>query len=634
MTSQTVDSVDVVVPAEPDVPSGTSGSHAAGPRFLESAWLVPLASVAGVAMAFGLVVAWFPKTWEMWNMPIQAIDAPSHYYFIRKLLRDGLSVAFELNPNDSFYPPLFHLMVYCLIKVAGFFGCTVNIFTGLNLVWIFASGLLFPAGMLLWCSYFFSDLPRHYRAVLSVIVPILSVASASHPYWMLDAGPLIAYGLATSLLPFLLYAGLRLIDALTIPAQRSKRNVLFWGLVNLALGLIVLLAHPRIAFTYLVFMAFFIILKMPLKFIASAAVCGCVAVVCFAFYVMHRDHGKDYLHPSRWFHTFRPTRGVMESVCVVMTDYLPGVAGWVMAACICVALVTSLLLSGSRFKDGLSLVLSFLLTGIVFVCSAALQGPIANILTAAWYRGETRPLTMIPLAIVPLLSFACRCLILAAGSHTRQKTGNGYACNRYWAWPVLVVLLVLALLGNLLNPVRHDVSKLAEDKTSLKKVDQREQLTEDKFQALTRIRDVVEPDALIISDPLNGSMYGMTLYGLNMLYPVYNPMDSKNGKVFSQVEQAFGSGDSSRFKTTLCSAESSYVSHGRERSKREHTYFLTMGPQSPSLELFTYKDQYYPFHDSNLIEQYEQRGDMARVVDFGNAEKHGEEWVLYRLNCS
>lgn len=199
---------------------------------------------------------------------------------------------------------------------------------------------------------------------------------------------------------------------------------------------------------------------------------------------------------------------------------------------------------------------------------------------------------------------------------------------------MLVVLLVLALLGNLLNPVRHDVSKLAEDNTSLKKVDQREQLTEDKFQALTRIRDVVEPDALIISDPLNGSMYGMTLYGLNMLYPVYNPMDSKNGKVFSQVEQAFGSGDSSRFKTTLCSAESSYVSHGRERSKREHTYFLTMGPQSPSLELFTYKDQYYPFHDSNLIEQYEQRGDMARVVDFGNAEKHGEEWVLYRLNCS
>lgn len=65
MTSQTVDSVDMVGPVEPDVPSGTAHPHAAGPRFLKSAWLVPLASVAGVAMAFGLVVAWFPKTWEM-----------------------------------------------------------------------------------------------------------------------------------------------------------------------------------------------------------------------------------------------------------------------------------------------------------------------------------------------------------------------------------------------------------------------------------------------------------------------------------------------------------------------------------------------------------------------------------------
>lgn len=634
MTSQTVNVADLAKPVGSALPSDAAPTRTAPLGSVRFTWLVPLACLAGVVMALGLVIAWFPKTWEMWNLPIQAIDAPSHYYFIRKLLRDGLSVAFTLNPNDSFYPPLFHLLVCGLIKVAGFFGITINIFTGLNLVWIITSGLVFPAGMLLWCSYFFSDLPRTHRAVLSLIVPVLSVTSAAHPYWMLNAGPLIAYGLATSLLPFLLYAGLRLIDALTAGAQRSGRLVLVWTLINLVLGMTVMLAHPRIAFTYLVFMVFFIIFKLPWRFIVSAIACGCLAVVCFAFYVMHRDHGKDYLHSSGWFHTFRPTRGVMDSVRVVMTDFLPGPAGWLMAACICLALVASLLLSGSRFKDGLALVLSFLLTGIVFVCSAALQGPVANILTAAWYRGETRPLTMIPLTTVPLLIFASRCLILAVGPHERQKVQDGNSGNRSWAWLIFVVFLVLVLLGNLLNPVRQDVSALAESNTVLEKADQREQLTGAKLRTLTQIRNTVEPDALIISDPLNGSMYGMTLYGLNMLYPVYNPMDSKNGKVFSQVEQAFGSGDSHRFRTTLCSAESSYVNHGRGGSKQTPTYFLTMGPQSPSLEMFTYKDQYYPFHDSGLIELYEHRGEMTRVDDFGDPGKYGEEWILYRLSCS
>ena len=68
-------------------------------------------SCFGLLLAILIVVSWFPKTRSMWNLPIQAIDAPSHYYFIRKLLQNGLSVIWELNPNDSFYPPLFHCVV-------------------------------------------------------------------------------------------------------------------------------------------------------------------------------------------------------------------------------------------------------------------------------------------------------------------------------------------------------------------------------------------------------------------------------------------------------------------------------------------------------------------------------------------
>ena len=650
MTSQTVDSVDMVGPVEPDVPSGTAHPHAAGPRFLKSAWLVPLASVAGVAMAFGLVVAWFPKTWEMWNMPIQAIDAPSHYYFIRKLLRNGLPVAFELNPNDSFYPPLFHLMVYCLIKVAGFFGCTVNIFTGLNLVWIFASGLLFPAGMLLWCSYFFGDMPRLQVAGMCLLVPVLSVTSAAFPFWLFDAGPLFAYGLATALLPFSLYSGLRLMDAI---ADRRKpdtpgRGLVFWVPVNLALAVLVLLAHPRIAFTYLVLMVFFILFRLSWKLIAGAAGFGCLAAALFVVYVMRRDHGKDYLHPSTWFHTFQPTRSLPDAIGVLFTGNLSGFAGLLMAVCIVLALAASLLLSGRRFREGLSLVLSFLLIGLIYVCSAAVSGPLANILTAAWYRGETRPLAMLPLAIIPLLVFGARCLlnpqpavwkcgkkVLTGSTDVTTDWLSAPAVNgAFRVLTVAALSLVLVVAGNIYNPRRDDLALLAEANTVLDREDPHSQLTRAKFEALTIVRNRVgQDDAVIISDPLNGSMYGMTLYGLNMLYPVYNPMDTKNGKVFGEVEHAFASGDADRLLTTVCPVDPSFTQHGPGGAVAAPKYFLTMGPQAPDLHMFTYRAQYDPFHDQNLIDGYVSSGALQKVEDFGAPAGDGEHWALYRFAC-
>ncbi|MCT6919729.1 MAG: hypothetical protein M3Z49_11000, partial [Bifidobacteriales bacterium] len=117
----------------------------------------------------------------MWTLPIQEIDAPSHYYFIRKLMRNGVSAALALNPNGSFYPPLFHLLVYALISISSMFGSGLNIFASLNIVWIVASGLIFPAGMALWCSYFLQKSRGWGKEIISFLVPVLSVSSAAFP---------------------------------------------------------------------------------------------------------------------------------------------------------------------------------------------------------------------------------------------------------------------------------------------------------------------------------------------------------------------------------------------------------------------------------------------------------------------
>lgn len=114
---------------------------------------VPICMVLGVLTACMVVVAWFPKGSAAWNYPLHEIDAPAHYYFIRKIFDQGIGAATHLWPNDAFYPPMFHLLAAGLIKLAAVFGATINVYTALNVVWIMGAGLIWPAGMQLLASY-------------------------------------------------------------------------------------------------------------------------------------------------------------------------------------------------------------------------------------------------------------------------------------------------------------------------------------------------------------------------------------------------------------------------------------------------------------------------------------------------
>ena len=127
----------------------------------------------------------------------------------------------------------------------------------------------------------------------------------------------------------------------------------------------------------------------------------------------------------------------------------------------------------------------------------------------------------------------------------------------------------------------------------------------------------------------------MTLYGMDMLYPVYNPMDTKNGKVFGQVEHAFASGDPELMLSTTCPVTTSY---GRGADNRTATptnkYLLTMGDQASDLQMFTYKAQYYPFHNQALFDRYIKSGALQKIKDFGSPAGGSQPWELYRLSCS
>ena len=459
---------------------------------------LPVCSVIGVALAAAIVWAWFPHGSAAWTNPLHEIDAPAHYYFIRKILGEGVGAATHLWPNDEYYPPLFHLLAAGMIKLASLFGVNLSIYAAFNTVWLATSGLVWPIAIQLYASYFTRRLshsaqsvcsPRFanvrkssarnvasvvvplFPAILALIIPPLAVASASHPFQMLASGPLIAFGLAATLLPFWLYATLRLLDALA-----TREHLVKWIIWFFVTAGVCMFAHPRIVFTWLLLMAPFVLTRLPWKAIAGLAGVVVLGAAVFLVYMMSSYKSDRYFNPASWFHTFVPNRTVPEALKIYVTDNIGGVQGWFMAAIVLIAFAVTVAAiirpqwfaanradsatvpgasaidrasdstsaqpheqvadfaampadrrnrktsasyrtprsdASQLRRDAIAILLAFFLVGLVYVCSTALTGWFPNIVAAAWYRAETRPLTMIPFGVLPLIVFAAVVLLRA-----------------------------------------------------------------------------------------------------------------------------------------------------------------------------------------------------------------------------
>ncbi|BDR52988.1 hypothetical protein KIM372_08950 [Bombiscardovia nodaiensis] len=594
-----------------------------------------------------LMLAWFARIQGAWSLPIHEIDAPAHYYFIRKILNSGIGAASHLWPNDAYYPPLFHLLAAGLIKLAALFGIQVSMYAAFNVVWLATSGLVWPAGVLLLSTYWTRQVDgtlakntpntapaastssssgralgwHPFSCFMAILVPVLAISSPAHPFSMLATGPLIAYGLATSLLPFWLYATLRLLDCLADLKHSQVKTTLLWLLITAGLAVLCLFAHPRIAFTWLLLMLPFILLRLPWKWIAGLVAAVFLGAVAFLFYMKSTYKSSRYSNPGDWFHTYKPNRTVPGALWRFVTDDISGPMGFAMALLVLAALGIAVLVAlkpqltslPHARVNALSLLISAGLVALVYVCSTSLSGWFPNIVAAAWYRTEPRPLTMIPFALVPLICFA---LSAVASMQLGTQQPRLALCA--------AVVAALVVCGcQVYNPGRQELADQIRDNTVLNNADPYEQLTQAKMEVLQEVVATTGTQATIISDPLNGSMYGATVFGANMLYPIYNPMVEKNGAIFKQVEDAFGSGDGPTLLNTVCPVQPSGPK-----------YFLSMGPQAPSLGIYTFKGQYDPFHDQGHIQSYLDTGTMVKVKDFSSKGAFAQDWALYRLTCS
>ena len=314
--------------------------------------------------------------------------------------------------------------------------------------------------------------------LIGLFVPVLAVRSVCHPYGLLNAGPLIAFGFATSLLPFLIAATLRLFDAIA-----AREHIVKWLAITAIAGVVCLVAHPRIAFTYALILVPFIVLRLPWKLILGAFIAMCVGAVAFVALMLTSFKSDRWANPASWFHSHQPSKNLWESISFCFTDGLDGfpailfalllIAGTV-AAFVCAsrraAMRSSDSLSGAvstvapdfsasglpaascsdpadvslsassepsrprrndRLRDVIALTAAFLLVTLVYVCTVTLVGALPNIISAPWYRDENRIMTMLPLVALPLLVIGVNalseCVSVCAASASFAPSASSFS---------------------------------------------------------------------------------------------------------------------------------------------------------------------------------------------------------------
>lgn len=611
----------------------------------------------GLAIALAVVVTWFPD--NLWHLPIENSDAAAHYYFIDKLGSQGMGAVTGLWPNGDYYPPLFHLLAHLIQVIASLLGLHCSVFTAFNLVWIITSGLIFPWGMVLFCNYFMKDLGRedsrgaiaHWtHRLLLLAIPVLSVSSASHPFGMLMHGPLIAFGLGTSLLPFGLYATLKLFDAIS-REPRSYPEITARILETLASITLMLLSHPRIAFSFALLIGAFIVLRLPRKIALAGVATIITGAFAYVVLVLATETSHRLGDPATWFHSHRPSMTVLQALGTIASDGLDGPVGLVFAILLicCAVLAVVFATPGRQRSNGLALVMNAVFLSVVFVATVHATGALANLVSAPWYRDENRIIAMLPLTTLPLICAGFTALAarieafrrsmrnqpptdgnqpaVADQTYRRQVAVTLHARGGlplFAAAAICTVSLIAVCIGaQVIDTTRAEFGTRIQAAASLDKSHPTEQLTRAKYDALQDAVAHTGTQAVIISDPMNGSMYAGPLFGAHMLYPIINPKSSGEGAIFTLAQEAFASGDPNRLSQTFCS-----IAPGRP------AYFLALGPQAPSLQSFPFKDQYNAFHDDDLIGHYVNTGALALVRNYGDISGNGQQSALYEVNCA
>jgi hypothetical protein len=502
-------------------------------------WLLPLA-VFGSWLVAVAILYWQTRNVDF-TLPMQNYDSATHNEMVRGMMNRGTISPFgyqeSIDLYGRYYPLGFTSLAYIFVTLFG-----VGIPTGISLAWGVGAAILWPLG----CAYFVRAILPH-RIMPTVLAPVIAMCFAQYPLGILHFGTLYPYGLASSLLPWLIGATVLIARGLSpadlsqpgLPTEEGEdsdgpervatpaKNKLTWRefpwrptVVMLVSAALILYTQPRVGLVYLLiavpYLALWwyrrfwcvghvrLVMKawLPASLLLVAGAALGYAYVAFGDKLFDTSLWKLTPAVMSWPHasgTYLTGSSYVDASSQTIT------VGWGLF----VLSVSALVAVAMMCPDQRWLLAGWLLVGVVFCCAAAGESIVLRIISLPWYRQELRVYASYPLVMVPIICVGWDAIgVWLAGRLARVGSEL-----------VVAVACILAAVAGLFSPGLNSTA----DAIVLASSQPGGLLDEAKTQFYDECLPVVGSDR-VAADPWSGAMFAFSAHDINIYFNTFGPV--------------------------------------------------------------------------------------------------------------
>ncbi|WP_336660596.1 DUF6541 family protein [Leucobacter sp. USHLN153] len=470
------------------------------------------AAIGGLVIAISLVASM-----KQPGAISQTFDANFHLNAVRYILDGGSASPLTMDLTSPgtpvFYPTLWHAFVALVVQLTG-----VGIPIATNTVLFVVSCVVWPIG-----AVAFGRAVAGPNVAVTLISGAAAAAFPNFPLFLAGYGVIYPNILALTLMPFVLVAGLQLMNLgpsrRAMPLSVGTRWLLFIG----ALGGAVL-AHPNVIHAILVWSA------APVLFVAIRALRGrpvpsptgllaqpqhtralrsgfaVVGIALFVIAVIAAWLGGRTTD-NAWQGFFRPRDAVLQ-----LLGGTPHIAGHAWAVSLIVLLGA---IVAWRFRSMRWLIGSAATLAVIYVVADGFPtSGWRTLIVGPWYNDPRRLAALVPFGAMPLLVIGAR----AAWAFLRPTTlrvsrAFTRSPRRTFRSLAALVLLVFVALG---QSGSYRFLQIVEESYDRR---QGALLSEDERTLIERLDDEVPADAILANNPLNGSSLSYALADRQVLFP-------------------------------------------------------------------------------------------------------------------
>ncbi|GAA2177140.1 hypothetical protein GCM10009847_01870 [Leucobacter tardus] len=478
---------------------GANASGSARPHRLSTPILS--AALGGAAIAVTLVMSM--KTADAIS---QTYDANFHLNSVRQILETGNAAPFALDlsaPGQSvFYPAVWHGFVALIAQVSG-----ASIPLSTNAALFIACSVVWPVGVVALGRAVAGPSRR-----VSVVAGIAAAAFPSFPLALAGYGVLYPNLLSTCLLPFVLVAGLQLLDLgfarRSDPLRPALRYLLFLGALGAAI-----LAHPNALHVILLWGVFPVgaALVRYVKGQPGGTSRKIISIVMLVLYsgllLLAWVAGRTGDNP--WEGQRSPLGALVD--VFGSTPRLEG-HSWGVTILICIGVALTWRKPGGRWMLGSAAILA-----IAFVIAFGFpSSDWRTLLLSPWYSDPWRLASLVPLGAVPLLTIGGSAVVaiarVGALRFTRMEQDTASHGTNVFAAVVILSLLAVTQGAGAFAGVQYVSTKYEFSDTS-------PLLSPDERQLIERLPDSVPEGEVLINNPWNGGALAYAIAGYEVLVP-------------------------------------------------------------------------------------------------------------------